>query len=47
MAESEVTKNFDLSSFARAKDKMIATNDNAYRNIRQTVHDLSISQPRF
>lgn len=29
---NQIIKNFDLSSFARAKDKMIATNDLAYNN---------------
>lgn len=37
----ENTRNFDLASFSRAKDKMIATNENAYKDrwdsIRQRV----------
>ena len=37
----ENTRNFDLASFSRAKDKMIATNENAYKgrwdSIRQRV----------
>ena len=33
------TRHFDLSSFSRAKDKMIATNDQAYRGIRQTIRE--------
>ena len=32
-------RNFDLTSFARAKDKMIATNDAAYRGVRQTIRE--------
>ena len=28
---AELVRNFDLSSFVKSKDKMIATNDNAYR----------------
>lgn len=43
MAEQNVQenniRNFDLTSFARAKDKMIATNDNAYRGIRQPIRE--------
>lgn len=40
MAEQEKdTRKFDLSSFARAKDKMIATNDIAYRGLRQTFRE--------
>lgn len=43
MTEQEVTqknsRNFDLASFARAKDKMIATNDNAYRGVRQWSYE--------
>ena len=34
MAEQDNIRNFNLTSFARAKDRMIATNDNAYRGIR-------------
>ena len=32
MGQNEVVKNFDLASFKRAKQKMIATNDSAYAN---------------
>ena len=36
---TQYDRHFDLSSFSRAKDKMIATNDNAYRGIRQSVRE--------
>ena len=41
MEDNKETNNrhFDLTSFARAKEKMIATNDSAYRGIRQTVRE--------
>lgn len=39
MAEQENIRNFDLSSFKRASDTMIATNDNAYSGIRQTARE--------
>ena len=41
MAETERTipYKFDLSSFARAKDKMIATNENAYRGVHQSIRE--------
>ena len=32
VTEERDTRNFDLTSFARAKDKMIATNERAYQN---------------
>lgn len=33
------SRNFDLTSFARAKDKMIATNENSYKNHWDSVRD--------
>lgn len=41
MAENEINipYKFDLSSYARAKDKMIATNDMAYRGLRRTLRE--------
>lgn len=35
----DLNRHFDLSSFSRAKDKMIATNDNAYRGVRSSLHE--------
>lgn len=35
------TRNFDITSYARAKDKMIATNTNAYQGIGNYHHRLS------
>ena len=39
--ETQNSRNFDLASFSRAKDKMIATNENAYKgrwdSTRRTV----------
>ena len=46
MTEQNNPRNFDISSFARAKDKMIATNDNAYRGIRQTTRERIWGQMR-
>jgi len=37
--ESKVPYKFDLSSFSRAKDKMIATNDTAYNGYRRTLRE--------
>lgn len=38
--ETNAPYKFDLSSFARAKDKMIATNDIAYRSTRRTWREV-------
>lgn len=35
----DLNRHFDLSSFSRAKDKMIATNDNAYRGVRSSLRE--------
>jgi hypothetical protein len=36
---AELVRNFDLSSFVKSKDKMIATNDNAYRGNFELSHE--------
>ena len=36
---TDLVRNFDLSSFAKSKDKMIATNDNAYRGRFERSYD--------
>ena len=36
---TDLVRNFDLSSFAKSKDKMIATNDNAYRGRFEVSYD--------
>jgi hypothetical protein len=38
-AEQVGTRNFDLTSFARAKEKMIATNEHAYKKHWDSVRD--------
>ena len=38
-AEQAGTRNFDLTSFARAKEKMIATNEHAYKRNWDSVYD--------
>ena len=38
-AEQAGTRNFDLTSFARAKEKMIATNEHAYKRNWDSVRD--------
>jgi hypothetical protein len=38
-AEQVGTRNFDLTSFARAKEKMIATNEHAYKRHWDSVRD--------
>jgi hypothetical protein len=38
-AEQIGTRNFDLTSFARAKEKMIATNEHAYQRHWDSVRD--------
>jgi hypothetical protein len=37
--EANLVRNFDLSSFVKSKDKMIATNDNAYRGNFELSHE--------
>ena len=37
--EQSDTRNFDLTSFARAKEKMIATNEHAYKSHWDSVRD--------
>ena len=36
--ENVVSHNFTLDSFAKAKDRMIATNENAYGNTSRTSY---------
>jgi hypothetical protein len=38
VVEQDDSRNFDLTSFAKAQEKMIATNDNAYRGHWDSVY---------
>jgi hypothetical protein len=45
--EANLVRNFDLSSFVKSKDKMIATNDNAYRGRFEVSYDRLISSREY